>query len=196
LTSAAGIDAWIENKLRMRAMRNLSWHILYGDGTAADQLAGWDNEADAGTYTWSSGEPDDTRFDAIIRAADLMPFTGQIVAVMNKVDKTKMQLSKGTDGHYIDSSIVGQMRIAPQGSTMFVGPYEIIEDDAVTPGDFFVVNLSEASELVDAQVNRLQWGFVNDQFARNEITARYDQRLLHSIMVPEAIVLGEFDSAP
>lgn len=197
LSSDASITSWIENKLRMRSLRNLSWHLLYGDGTQDNQLHGWDNASGAPTYAWSAGESGDNRFDAIFRGAGQIPWSGAMACVLNKQDLISMLLSKGQDDHYtIGSAMFQNMQLIASGGQMFAGPFEIIMDDAVKPLDFFVSNLTEASELVDAQVANLRWGWVMNQFKENKRTALYEERLLHAINVEEALVLGEFDSAP
>ncbi len=196
ISSVPGLNAWIEGKLRMRAVRNLSWHLLKGDGTQADQLAGFDNESGAQSYAWSGGETGDNRLDAVIRAMAMIPWTGDLAVVLNKLDLIKMLIVKGSDGHYINSNMLGSLSVISVGNRLFLGPFEMILDDAVVEGDFYALNLSEASELVDAQTNTLTYGYINDQFARNQITARYEERLLHEIQTVRAFVLGEWDSAP
>jgi hypothetical protein len=197
LSSDASITSWVENKLRMRSIRNLSWHLLYGDGSQDNQLHGWDNATNAPTYTWSSGETGDNRFDAIFRGAGQIPWTGAMATVMNKQDLISMLLAKGNDDHYtIGSEMFQNMKLIASGGQMFAGPFEIIMDDAVKPLDFFVANLTEASELIDAEIASMRWGWVMNQFKENERTALYEERLLHAINVEEALVLGEFDAPP
>lgn len=196
LSSPPSLQAWLENQLRFRSMRNLSWHIFHGDGTQPEQLAGFDNYTGAQSYAWSAGEVGDNRFDAVARAFALMPWTGELVCALNKLDLIKMMLVKGTDGHYITSQMFGQLQVIATGGRVFLGPFELVLDDAVIEGDFYSINMSEASELVDAQTNTLMWGYIDDQFARNMITARYEERLYHDIHTARAFVLGEWDSAP
>lgn len=198
LDSVAGMTSWIELKLRARFLRNLSWHLLKGDGSSAQQLAGFDNASGAQTFTWSTdGVAGDFRADAIFRAGALIPWSGAIVVVMNRADLVKLQLEKNsTDGAYVQSQMFGGISLNMFGPRMFLGPYEIILDDACVEGDFYMINLSEASELADAERASLAWGYVNAQFAQNQITARYEERLLHAINSTAAFVLGEWDSAP
>jgi len=192
INTAPALTAWIEQRLQFRARRNLSHHLLHGDGTKPRQLAGLDNFAGALSYLWSSGVSGDTMVDAVLRAIAMIPWSGQITVVLNKLDLMKIGTSKGTDGHYIKTTVFGDLQIQAAAGRMFLGPWEIILDDSCPEGDFYVINLSEASELVDQQRSMIAFGYVDGQFAENAITARYEDHLIHSINLP-AFVLGEFD---
>jgi hypothetical protein len=181
-----------------RLRRNLAWHLLYGDATAAGapQLAGFASESGVQTYLWSAGEVGDTRADACLRAANLV--VGEnITLVMNKRDLLRIRLAKSaTDGHYLITPNFGKVTFERVGGNWYLDGYMIIVSDAVIDGDFFAIDFARASELPDQGTASLEFGLVNDQFIRNEITVRYEATLAHAILSTQAYVYATWDSAP
>jgi len=197
INTVAGIENWAQNKLRMRTMRNYSQHLLYGDPTTGNQLQGFSTYANAQTFTWSTdGTVGDNRADAIVRASNLITWSGPQIVVLSRGDITNMNLEKTTTEAYVHSQLFGRLPLMNLNGSWFLGPWELYEDDAVTPGDFFVINLAAASEMVDQDRTSMTPGMINDDFAKNIIRWRYEEVVLHAILSTKAYVVGEWDSAP
>lgn len=195
INTIAGLESFIEQKLPMEARRNLSRHLLYGDD-GAKQLQGFRTYTGAQTYNWSDGVSGDNQVDAIMRAANLIPWTAQLGVVMNQADLPALYLLKGGDGHYLRTGSFGMVPLTGSGGSWYLGPHELVFDYSTTSGDFTVVNFSEASELADQDTASLMWGYVDDDFETNVIRARYEQTVAHAIRSTVAYVVGEWDSAP
>jgi hypothetical protein len=194
LNAAPSLNAWVQGKLRERARRNLSWHVLYGTGT--NSLDGFASESGAQTYAWSTGSTGDNRLDAMVRAASMIVGMGVVTFVMNKNDLFKLMLLKGSDGHYINSERFGTIPITGVSGQIYIGPYAVVVDDAVEVDEFFAIDFANASELVDQQTSQLLFGYINDDFEKNIIRARYEDALIHAILSTDAYVYGSWDNAP
>jgi len=197
LNAAPMLDSWIRRVLVERAKKILSWHLMYGDDANAGELAGFASETGVQTYAWSGGVVGDTRADAVLKASLLIAGDPNLVLVLNKRDWMNIYLEKASsDGHYINTR-QGPTLIVNQGpGRRYLSSFPVVLDDAIVDGDFLLLDPARASELYDQQTSEIQIGYIDDQFAKNELTVRYDETLLHSINSVFAYVHGEFDSAP
>lgn len=196
LLSPSGIQAWIEQELPDRTMRNIAYQLLYGTGPTNKQLLGFWNAPGAQTYAWSSGTVGDNRIDAILRAV-LLVVGGTPAIVMNKRDLQAMRLLKDSTEQYLLSAILGKVTLdMVSGTWVLDGQYPIIVSDAVIDGDFLVCDFATASKLIDAEDESLEWGVIDDDFARNQRRARYERTLAHAIQRLKSFVLGEWDNEP
>ena len=195
LNTINGLQSMIEQKLPERHMRNLSYHVMYGDdGTS--KLQGLRTYTGAQSYAWSSGVSGDNRVDAVMKAANLIPWTSGIGVIMSQTDFPALQLLKGSDGHYLRTGNFGMVPMGMVGASWYLGAYELVFDYAVTTTHFTVINWADASEIADLNTASLLWGYINDDFEKNIIRARYEATLCHAIKSTQAYVVGQWDSAP
>jgi HK97 family phage major capsid protein len=197
INTIAGLQAMIESKLPREWNRNMSHHIMYGD-TTKGQLQGFRTYTGVGaqSYSWSGGTVGDNRIDAMVRAIMMIPWTAPISVVMNQADLAPLLLLKGGDGHYIQSTSFGMLTLQQVGMQWFLGPWELVFDYAVTEGDFTPVNFADASEFVDQDTASLAWGYIDDDFAKNIIRARYEGTVAHAVKSGQNFVIGTWDNAP
>jgi hypothetical protein len=195
LNTIQGMAALIERKMPYRADRNLSQHLIYGDGSA-DELQGLRTYSGAQSYLWSSGVSGDNQVDALMRAINLIPWGVPIDVLMSQVDLPALTLLKGSDGHYLRTGSFGQVPLTQIGLSWFLGSHELVFDYAVTSGDFTCINWMGASEIADQNTASLQWGYIDDDFVKNIIRARSEQTLAHAILDAQEYVVGEWDAAP
>lgn len=195
LNTVQGMQALIERKLPLRHMRNLSQHLIYGDDSAG-QLQGLRTYTGAQTSLWSSGVSGDNQVDAVMRAANLIPWGAMTSVIMAQADLPSLYLLKGSDGHYLRTGNFGMVPLTQAGASWFLGPYELVFDQAVVSGDFTVINLALASEIADQNTASLMWGYINDDFSQNIIRARYEATLTHAILDTNEYVVAEWDAAP
>jgi len=195
LATVTGLRSFIEGKAPMRDMRNMSRHLLYGDDSSI-QLQGLTTYTGAQTYSWSDGVAGDNQVDAIIRSASLIPWTGLISVIMKQADMPDLWTLKGDDGHYLQSGNFGNFSLSLIGGSWYLGAFELFHDDAVTSGDFIPINFAEASEIADADMANLAWGYEDDDFSKNIIRCRYEALRAHAIKSVEAYVSAQWDGAP
>lgn len=195
LNTIQGLRSMIEMKLPERHRRNLSYHLLYGDD-GTQKLQGLRTYTGAQSYAWSSGVSGDNQVDAVMRAANLIPWTSGLGVIMSQADLPTLFLLKGSDGHYLRTGSFGMVPLGMVGQSWYLGPYELVFDYAVTSTHFTVINWSDASEIADQNTASLMWGYINDDFEKNIIRARYEATLCHAIKSTQAYVVGQWDAAP
>ncbi|MHC4372217.1 MAG: phage major capsid family protein [Planctomycetota bacterium] len=195
LNTIQGMQALIERKLPQRDRRNMSRHLIYGDGTA-DELMGLRSYSGAQSYLWSSGVSGDNQVDAVMRSINLIPWGVPISVIMSQVDLPALTLLKGSDGHYLRTGSFGQVPLTQIGLSWFLGAHELVFDFAVTSGHFTPINFSGASEIADQNTAALLWGYSGDDFLKNIIRARYEATRAHAIVDPNEYVVGQWDAAP
>jgi hypothetical protein len=195
LNTIMGLQALIERKMPIRDRRNMSRHLIYGDGTA-DELQGLRTYTGAQSYNWSSGVSGDNQVDAIMRAINLIPWGVPIAVIMSQVDLPALTLLKGSDGHYLKTGSFGQVPLTQVGLSWFLGAHELVFDYAVASGDFTPINFGGASEIADQDTASFQWGYIDDDFVKNIIRARYEATRAHAILDAQEFVVGEWDAAP
>lgn len=195
INTVQGLQALIERKMPLRDMRNMSRHLLYGDDSAP-QLQGLRPYSGAQSSLWSSGVSGDNQLDAVMRAANLIPWGVQLSCIMSQVDLPALYLLKGSDGHYLQTGNFGMVPLTNVGTSWFLGPIELVFDFACASGDFTVINFSGASEIADQNTSSLMWGYINDDFVKNIIRARYEATRAHVILDSNEYVVGEWDAAP
>jgi hypothetical protein len=195
LNTIMGLQALIERKMPIRDRRNMSRHLIYGDGTA-DELQGLRTYTGAQSYNWSSGVSGDNQVDAIMRAINLIPWGVPISVIMSQVDLPALFLLKGSDGHYLRTGNFGQVPLTQVGLSWFLGAHELVFDHAVASGDFTPINFGGASEIADQDTASFQWGYIDDDFVKNIIRARYEATRAHAILDAQEFVVGEWDAAP
>jgi hypothetical protein len=195
INTIMGLAAMIERKLPYREQRNMSRHLLYGDDGAA-QLQGLRTYTGAQSYLWSSGVGGDNQVDAIMRAANQIAWGVPLACIMNQVDQPALYLLKGGDGHYLRTGNFGMVPLTQVGMRWFLGPIELVFDFANASGDFTIINFAGASEIADQDTASLAWGYINDDFEKNIVRARYEATKAHAIIDVNEYVVGEWDGTP
>jgi hypothetical protein len=195
LKTFSGLQSTLEQKLPMRHRRNLSYHLLYGDD-GTQKLQGLRTYTGAQTYNWSDGVTGDNQADAVMRAANLIPWTSGIGVIMSQQDLPDLYLLKGSDGHYLQTGSFGMVPFGMVGQSWYLGPYEMVFDYAVTSSHFTVINWSDASEFVELDSASLAWGYIDDDFVKNIIRARYEAMCGHAIKATADYIVGQWDAAP
>lgn len=195
LNTIMGLAALIERKMPLRARRNKSRHIIYGDGTA-DEMQGLRTYSGAQAYLWSSGVSGDNQVDAIMRAINLIPWGVPIAVLMSQLDLPALTLLKGSDEHYMRTGGFGQVPLTQIGLSWFLGAHELVFDYAVASGDFTPINFAGASEIADQDTASLMWGYIDKDFVNNIIRARLEETWAHAIVDANEYVVAEWDAAP
>ena len=200
-TSAKVIAHWMKasrqvlsDVSQLRSM--IDEHLLYGLAYAEEQqLLNGDNTGQnlfgiipqATAYAPSFGAVDETPIDmlrlAMLQAAlALYPATGH---VMNPIDWARIETTKDTNGRYI----VGN----PQGNlspTMWGLP--VVPTPAIAVDKFLTGAFKLGAQVFDRWDARIEVGYVNDDFTRNQVTILAEERLALAVYRPEAFIYGDF----
>lgn len=160
--------------------------LLYGDGTG-EHLLGLIPQASA----YSRGKAGDTMIDTIRRARTqvrLAEYQADGV-VLNPADWEDIELAKGNDGRYlwVNVTVGGEMRLWKM---------PVIETTAIQENDFLLGAFSMAAQIFlreDAAVAISEHD--RDNFVKNMLTLRVEERLALAVFRPQSFVHGTFPSA-
>jgi hypothetical protein len=192
LEDATALESLVDSRMREFLELSKERQILYGDNSN-DQMQGILTHPDIHSYLWSSGIIGDTKLDAIRRASTLamLSFLPPDGVTVHPNDWEDIELTKGTDGHYIFLQI-------PTGSgvtsvwRLSVVESSVIDEATALVGSYGLGSVlwmrSEAEVSVSDQ-NRDWW-------EKNMIGFRVEERCAQSVIRPKAFVDLTFDNAP
>ena len=187
LDDAPMLRNYIDNRLTYGLKMAEEAQILYGSGTG-ENLLGLMVHAGTQDAGIRAGR---TMIDHIRRAITLSRLAGYPVSaiVLHPTDWETIELSKGTDGHYIFTSVNegGQMRL-------FRTP--VVESTSMTEGEFLAGALGLGAQLLDREAANVRVSEQHaDYFIRNMVAIMAEERLAMPIYRPEAFVKGSFATA-
>lgn len=160
--------------------------ILNGSGTGAN-LLGILPQATAysGAFTPANDQNIDTLRLAILQAElALLPADA---IVMHPTDWAKIELTKDSQGRYIFANPVGG--VAPPS----LWGLNVVPTQAMTSGHFLTGGFMSAATVYDREDMNVQIATQNeDDFVKNMITIRCEERLALVVKRPEAFIYGAF----
>jgi HK97 family phage major capsid protein len=185
---------FIANWVRTRGVQGIldleDTQILRGSGSTPD-LQGL-TTAGQGFTAGVSSISNPNRYDLLSRAVTQLRNNfyrpTQILVAPNDYDA--MLHEKDADNNYIFGVPVGNA----QGRLTVKG-VPIIDHEAVVDGDFTVVDFNLAAELYDRQQVQVQFSEEDrDNFEKNLITARIEERLANAVWQSDGIVSDSFSN--
>lgn len=186
--------AVIEQRLQRGVMLFEDKEILYGNNSAG-HLWGLMPQATPTASFYTTPGPMDTSIDELNIAATWIEGTYFYVPnaiVLNPFDEAKIEMIKTTFGSYVlyDQSPRedGVMRL--WGLPVIVTPH-------MNVGDYLVGSFPGTCALFDREVVTVEIAFQNeDDFVRNLITIRAEERIAFAVFVPQAYAKGPFQTPP
>ena len=168
--------------------------ILYGAGGGAGgaNLQGIMTHTAIQNYTWSQGQPGDTKIDAIRRAITLArvaeyPVTG---IVLHPKDWEDIELAKGSDGRYIWVSVT-------EGGQSRLWRVPVVDTTAIQEDECLLGAFRMGAMLWDREQTTIRVAEQHeDFFVKNMVAILAEERIALTIFRPEAFVAVEFDQAP
>jgi HK97 family phage major capsid protein len=160
--------------------------ILFGDGTGAhlDGIVPNAQDFDPAFAVDMQTPIDDLRLAMLQTQLARLPASG---FVLHFVDWAKIELTKDANGQYI---LANPLRLA--GPTLWGLPV-VSTEIAAMQGDFLTGAFNTAAQLFDREdANVVISTENNDDFEKNMITVRCEERLALAIKRPEAFVTGAF----
>jgi len=186
LDDAAGLQSYIDARLRYGLSLAEEAQLLRGDGTNGN-LEGLVTAATA--YSAAFNPPGtDTLIDTV-RLAILQVFLAEYPAdgiVLNPIDWARVELTKTTDGAYLMSNPAGQL-----AARLWSLP--VVATQAMEEDEFLVGAFQLGAQIFDREDANVELSTENeDNFIRNMVTIRAEERLALAIYRPEAFVTGDF----
>lgn len=185
LDDLPALQSLVDTKLRYGLALTEEAQILYGDGTGLNMHGIIPQAADYNpAFTPDALQPIDQLMLAITQVTlALYSATG---IVMHPIDWARIVLQKDTQGRYLWANPVGV-----NGPTMWGLP--VVPSMSIVQGTFLVGAFKQGALLLDREDANVQIATQNeDDFVKNMITLRAEERAALAVERPEAFVTGEF----
>lgn len=183
LADAPAVVAYIETRLRDGLAQRIDAQLLNGNGTTPN-LSGL---TDSGNFTAYTPTSDDTLADAINRAKYTLWAIGNMpdVVIVNPADWGSLERLKASDGTYLYGT---------PGTGAALNPFgvQVVLSQHMTAGKFWIGNINNAAVLYNRSGAVIEMGYVNDDFTKNLITIRAEERLGLGVERPSAALYGSF----
>lgn len=186
LQDVPALASYIDTRLRFGLAIVEEDQILSGDGTGQNLLGLIPQSTPFDTARIRSG---DTRIDVIRRAMTqvrLAEYRADAI-ILHPSDWEEIELTKTNEGAYVWANPRGLL-----GPTLWGLP--VIDSTAVEEGEFLVGNFQMAAMLWDREDAVVDISTEDrDNFVKNMVTIRAEERLALEVSRPEALVYGDFD---
>lgn len=181
LADAPAVAAYIDTRLRDGLAQRVDRQILLGDGVSPN-LSGLTGAGNFTAFTATSGA---NLVESINKAKYNRWAVGEVVdtVVVNPADWAAMEIAKDTEGSYL----YGAPGVSGNMSAFGV---QIVISANMPAGQFLIGSLRSAATIYQRQGAVVEMGFVNDDFTRNLLTIRAEERLGLAVDRPVAIMYG------
>lgn len=179
------LESYIDTRLRYGLKYVEEAQILAGDGTG-ENLLGLIPQATA--YDITLTKAGDTKLDTIRRAILQIRIAEYRASgiVLNPIDWTDIELTKSSTGEYIWVNV-------QDGGTQKMWRLPVIDTNAMPAGYFMVGAFNMAAQVFDREDANVQVSTEDgDNFIRNMVTIRAEERLGLVVYRPESFVYGAF----
>lgn len=185
LADAPATAAYIEVRLRDGLDQRIDNQLVNGNGTSPN-LSGF---TDSGNFTAYTATTDDNLIDAINRIKWTMWAAGNApdTAYVNPADWGALErLREGTNsGTYLYGTPGTSANANPFGLTIVPTPY-------LAAGKVIVARLSDSALLYQRSSAVIEMGYINDDFTKNLVTVRAEERLGMACDRPAGIYYGNW----
>ena len=187
LEDAPAVVTYIQTRLRDGLAQRIDAQLLNGNGTTPN-ISGL---TDSGNFTAYTPTSSDLLVDAINRARYQLWAIGRVpdTAIVNPADWGELERTREGTG-------TGAYLYGPPGSMASMNPFgvRIVLSNNMTQGSFLIAALGESATLFNRTSAVIELGYVNDDFQKNLITARCEERLGLGVERPSGILYGEFSA--
>jgi HK97 family phage major capsid protein len=186
LQDVPALQSYIDTRLRFGLELVEEDQILSGDGTDQNLLGLIPQATPFDTARVKAG---DTRIDIVRRAMTqvrIAEYRADAI-VMHPSDWEEIELTKTSEGAYVWANPRGLL-----GPTLWGLP--VIDTTAVEEGEFLVGNFQMAAMIWDREEAVVDISTEDrDNFIKNMVTIRAEERLALEVSRPEALIYGDFD---
>ncbi len=194
LNDTAGLSSYLSARIPSKVMGIEDTEIISGDGSSPN-LSGLLTDGTA--FTTSSGGlfyqsvESANEFDVIVVALNqlaLLNYQADTI-IMNPTDFHKIVLLKSTANEYLRNQII-------QGLQPAINGVPITLNTAMPAGKFLVGNLAQSTQLWVRDGLSLEFARQDsDNFTKNFVTVRAQERVALTTYTPNGIVQGTFSTA-
>ena len=187
LADAPAIAAYIDTRARDGLAQEVDRQLLNGNG-ATPNLSGLTN---SGNFTAYSAVSDDLLVDAINRAKYQLWAIGRTpdTVIVNPADWGAMERTREGSG-------TGMYLYGMPGTFAGVNPFgvRVVLSANMTPGKFLIGQLNGSAVVYNRQGATVELGHINDDFTKNLVTIRVEERLGLGVERPTGILYGNFSA--
>ncbi|WP_299259767.1 phage major capsid protein [uncultured Kushneria sp.] len=185
LDDAPQLASYIDGRLRYGLTYVEEEQLLLGDGTGQNILG---LIPQATSYNTGLNKAGDTRIDAI-RHAILQVRLAEYRAsgiVLHPTDWERIELTKTDDNAYVFANPTAQTQPRLWG-------LPVVETTAMPEGQMMVGAFNMAAQIFDRETTTVEVSTEDrDNFVRNMVTVRAEERLAMCVYRPESFVVGSF----
>lgn len=186
LADAPAIIAYIESRLRDGLAQRIERQIIAGNGTSPN-ISGL---TDSGNFTAYTSTSTDTLVDAINRAKYTMWAAGfpPDLVIVNPADWGEMErLREGSGGAYLYGLPGMNAGMNPFGVRVVLSTY--------VPAGYFIIGAFNSTVVLYERTGAVvEFGYDGNDFTKNLVTMRAEERLGLGIERPTAIYYGQFSA--
>lgn len=188
LADAPAVASYIDTRLRDGLEQRVELQLLLGTGTPP-QISGL---TDAGNFTAFTATSGANLVESINKAKYSLWATGNApdTVVVNPADWGAMELRREGAG-------TGAYLYGAPGTHGSLSPFgvSVVMSSHMPAGQFLIGNLRGSATIFQRQGATVEMGFVNDDFTRNLVTIRAEERLGLAVDRPAAILYGPITAA-
>ena len=186
LADAPAVAAYIDTRLRDGLAQRVDAQLLNGNGTAPN-LSGL---TDAGNFTAFTAVSGANLVESINKAKYALWATGNMpdTVIVNPADWGAMELSKETGGAYLYGAPGTNAGVSPFG-------VQIVMSSNMASGKFLIGSVQSSATIFQRQGAVVEMGYVNDDFTKNLVTIRAEERLGLAVDRPSGIMYGDITAA-
>lgn len=185
LDDAPAVARYIDVRLRDGLAQRIDAQLINGDGTSPN-LSGL---TDTGNFTAYTPTSDDNLVDAMNRLLYVMWPTGNRpdVFYVNPADWGAMERTRESDNS-------GMYLYGIPGLNAGLNPWgvRVVITKDIEAGKIIAANTRDSIMLYNRQGVAVEMGYVNDDFTRNLVTIRAEERLGLAVERPAGVYYGDF----
>lgn len=185
LADAPAIAAYIDTRLRDGLAQRVDAQLVNGNGNSPN-LSGL---TDAGNFTAYTPSSDDLLVDAINRLKYQMWVTGNVpdTIYVNPADWGAMERTR-------EGANQGMYLYGLPGMNAGMNPFgvRVVITKDLQQGKIIAARTNDSIVIYDRQSVTVEMGYVNDDFTRNLVTIRAEERLGLAVERPAGVYFGDF----
>jgi len=188
LADAPAVAAYIDTRLRDGLAQRIDRQLLLGNGTTPN-LSGL---TDAGNFTAFTPASGSNLVESINKAKYNRWAVGEVVdtVIVNPADWAEMELLREGSG-------TGAYLYGAPGTNAGAQPFgvSVVMSQHMPAGSFLIGALRTSAIIYQRQGAVVEMGFVNDDFTKNLVTIRAEERLGLGVDRPAGLMYGDITAA-
>lgn len=185
LADAPAVAAYIDVRLRDGLAQRIDYQLLHGNGTSPN-LSGL---TDSGNYTAFTADSGANLVESINKAKYAMWAAGNApdTVIVNPADWGAMEIAREGAG-------TGAYLYGAPGTNAGMSPFgvNVVLSTHMPSGYFVIAQMRTAATVFNRSGAVIEMGYVNEDFTKNLVTIRAEERLALAVDRPAAVYYGQF----